>query len=132
MKAAFVIVGFVIISSSAYADDALKNNVCNTGAGRDQVQCDSEKLNTLNAQLTKVYQSALLRRPVTYEWDDRKTRGQLVKSQAAWSAYVEANCVYVGGVEGGNGNWVSAFSLECQIDETKKRIAFLKAVPSEH
>jgi uncharacterized protein YecT (DUF1311 family) len=122
-----ILLAWLIVAPAAHADE----NNCASGAGNDAAQCEANLLKSLNRQLDRAYNAALLRRPVTSNWDQRKTRAQLAKSQKAWKAYVEANCEYQGGVDGGESNWVTVFSLDCQIDETRKRISFLRAVPGE-
>ncbi|NWD66707.1 DUF1311 domain-containing protein [Pseudomonas gingeri] len=111
---------------SAMADDG----PCSTqSSSLETAQCSAEKLKYLEQKLDFSYEAALKTLPDTSRWDIRKTKGQLIKAQSAWRIYMEENCSYVGGLQGGNNMMVTEFSNECSLQETEKRIDFFRDLP---
>jgi uncharacterized protein YecT (DUF1311 family) len=103
---------------------------CLTQSGSVETgQCAEERFQAIEKQLGLSYQDALEKLPETDSSDDRKTKDQLKKAQNAWKIYRSENCNYIGGIEGGSSLWISIFSTECAIEETKKRIEFFKNLP---
>jgi uncharacterized protein YecT (DUF1311 family) len=92
------------------------------------VRCIQRTIDLLNEKVDSAYRKALYARPERDDFDLRKNRDQLRKSQVAWLAYKDENCTLVGGLEGGSNLWVTQFSAECEIDEIEKRIDFLQRV----
>ena len=62
-------------------------------------------------------------------WDGRTAPAHLDQSQAAWSAYVEANCTVAAAFGGGSNSAISDRFTSCFEDELDRRIAFLRALP---
>jgi hypothetical protein len=58
--------------------------------------------------------------------DRRKNRDQLIRAQTAWQAYVEEDCAYVGGAEGGSNLWVTNFANRCELRDIRERSRFLR------
>ena len=100
-------------------------DICSSCTGLDAYACAEHDLARLEQRLAIAYNKTLSTLPDEDHWDDRKTKPQLVKAQKAWFAYRDANCDFQGGFEGGIPQWVSTFSTDCKIAETKKRIAYL-------
>jgi uncharacterized protein YecT (DUF1311 family) len=105
---------------------ALAQDVCSQSADREQIECLSQKVDTARARLSTVYAAALAKMPVNDTDDVRKSRSQLNSAQTAWKAFVDANCAYVGGAEGGSNQWVTNFASRCQLQAIDDRIAFLQ------
>ena len=114
----------VATSLSGHAEGA---DDCDEPTNLEQKQCLSQKIDAEQAALDGVYRAALAAMPEADETDNRKSRGQLVTAQAAWKTYVEANCVYVGGQEGGSNSSVTIYGEMCLVDEYQKRIDFLRS-----
>lgn len=93
-------------------------------------QCLGKELIRLQGKLQKLYNDALAKMPAESPFDVRKARGQLVKAETAWQTYVNENCAYVGGLQGGNNGWVTAFESQCLIRETQARIEFFMHLPT--
>ena len=93
-------------------------------------QCLSQRIDNLKTIVTQLYNSALSGMPSNNDFDTRKSQAQLVKAQDSWRTYVQENCAYVGGLEGGGNLWVTIFSEQCLLDEYRKRIDFFKHPPS--
>ena len=93
-------------------------------------QCLTKQLIAAEESLEAIYQATLSKLPESDPMDIRKGRPQLVKAQEAWKAYVKEQCDLVGGLTGGNNFWVSEFSRDCAIDETRKRLQFFRNFPS--
>ncbi|NWB28424.1 lysozyme inhibitor LprI family protein [Pseudomonas gingeri] len=110
---------------SAAADE----NACSSSSSLGVAQCSAEKLKQLEEQLDSSYTAALEKLPDTSRWDVRKTKGQLIKAQAAWKSYRDENCSYMGGLQGGDNIMVTQFSDDCALDETRKRIEFFRDLP---
>jgi uncharacterized protein YecT (DUF1311 family) len=120
-------IALVIAFATATANPATDwNRICSSGGGMDAYACAEHHLEGIERRLATVYRKTLSTLPDQDDWDKRKTRAQLVKAQKAWASYRDANCDFQGGLEGGAPQWVSTFSTECKIAETKKRIAYLK------
>lgn len=100
--------------------------ICASGAGKDAYSCAEHELVSVERRLAKTYKDMLGQLPDEDEWDKRKTKAQLIAAQNAWLAFRDANCDFQGGQEGGANDWVSVMSTDCKIDETKKRIDYLK------
>lgn len=109
---------------------ALGANTCAGATTIEFAQCLSRQLNALQKKLAGVYEGVLQRTPEHSAFDDRKTRAQLEKAQAAWENYTRANCAYVGAIEGGSNAWVTVFEVQCLIQETKARIQFFEHPPT--
>ncbi|NWB51118.1 lysozyme inhibitor LprI family protein [Pseudomonas gingeri] len=126
-RAALVFFAFSLGSCmNATADDG----PCSTeNSSLDAAQCAAEKLKYLEQKLESSYEAALKKMPETSNWDVRKAKKQLMKSQDAWRVYRDENCSYVGGLQGGNNMMVTDFSNECSLKETEKRIEFFRNLP---
>lgn len=125
------IVAILLLSYTAIA--TAQNDPCaNENTAMAVAQCDSEKLKTAEAALDEIYQNSLKDLPdtKTYPWDRRKTKDQLEKSQSSWFIYRNENCNYLGGLQGNNSTYITIFSTECSIKETKSRIDFFMNLPT--
>jgi uncharacterized protein YecT (DUF1311 family) len=109
----------------ALADDA----ACETGGHLADVQCFSKKLEAANAELDQLYRDTLTKLPDSVATDNRKGKAQLIKAQEAWRNYLDAQCTFIGGIQGGSNLWVTDFANRCEFDEIKNRIDFFKHVP---
>jgi hypothetical protein len=58
--------------------------------------------------------------------DRRKDRDQLIKAQTTWQAYMEENCAYVAGAEGGSNLWIANFASRCELHDIRERSRFLR------
>lgn len=113
-----------------FGEQAYAEDVCSRVANDiDVAKCVGVKISASSAELEKYYQTALTNLPDTDNDDDRKTKAQLIKAQAAWKVFVDEQCKYVGGLQGGSSLYVSTFDDECILDETGKRIEFFKHLP---
>ncbi len=101
-------------------------DVCAQASDREQVQCLSQAIDAAKRELETVYQAVFAKVSVNDRLDRRASRDQLVKAQNAWQAYVEANCAYVGGTEGGSNLWITNFASRCELQEVHERTAFLR------
>ena len=113
------------IHGTAYAADE-----CDVSPDIAVAQCLNKRIKSLNITVDQLYNSALANMPVTDELDTRKSKAQLVKAQDAWKTYVQENCAYVGGLEGGGNLWATIFSEQCLRDEYRRRIDFFAHPPS--
>jgi uncharacterized protein YecT (DUF1311 family) len=104
---------------------------CAQSGDREQIECLSQKIDAARAQLETVYTAALARMPANDPDDRRKSRVQLTSAQTAWQAFVEANCAYVGGAEGGSNQWVTNFASRCELQAIRERIVFLEKTSGE-
>jgi uncharacterized protein YecT (DUF1311 family) len=93
-----------------------------------EVQCINQVNKKLDGELNAAYQAALATRPEKDDWDLRKNRQQLRKSQRAWLKFKDENCTLIGGLEGGNNLSVSEFDSQCEMKEITERINFLKRI----
>jgi uncharacterized protein YecT (DUF1311 family) len=120
----------MVVSLMSCVDAAAGDSPCSVPETTLAVaQCSAEKLKKLEGDLDSVYQQALGKLPEVNNQDNRKTKDQLRKAQGAWRIYRDENCLYVGGLEGGNSMWVTEFSNECALVETEKRIDFFRHLP---
>ncbi len=122
-KLSALVLILIACTSGAHAKDP-----CDGTDHLSEVQCTAVDVRRLNVELDEVHEKALESRPEQDDWESRKTRDQLRKSQAAWLQYKEENCVLVGGLEGGSNLWVSDFAQQCDKQEIENRIDFLKRV----
>lgn len=108
----------------AYADD-----VC-SGEPDDMAvaKCVADQMRASSAELEKDYQEALTKLPDADE-NYRRTKAQLIKTQAAWKIFVDEQCKLVGALQGGSWLYVSLFDSQCLWDENRKRIEFIKKIP---
>ena len=93
-----------------------------------EVQCITQESKRLDEELNTAYQAALAARPEINEWDNRKNKEQLRKSQRAWLKFKEENCTLIGGLEGGSNLWVTQFIAQCENEEIVNRVKFLQRV----
>jgi uncharacterized protein YecT (DUF1311 family) len=93
--------------------------------------CLDQAISAEKAVLDQLYSAALAKASDNDTQDIRKSKVQLVKAQTAWGAYVQENCAYVGGIEGGANLWVSIFAQQCVRSEYAARIAFFRHPPSQ-
>ena len=84
----------------------------------------------MDEELNTVYKLAIDSMPKVNKTDSRKEQEQLRKSQRAWLKYKRENCNLIGGFKGGSNPWVSFFAADCERNEVKNRIEFLKKVAS--
>lgn len=115
-----LLAALALVAAPAAAD------VCAQATDADQLACLSSALDTARADLDLAYRAALAAMPASDPGDRRKSRPQLAAAETAWRAYVDANCAYIGGTEGGSNAFVSNFAARCELDETAKRTAFLR------
>ena len=99
---------------------------CAQGSDREQVVCLAQKIDIADQELEMVYRAVLAKMPENDPSDRRKNKDQLVKSQTAWKAFIQANCAYIGGDEGGSNLWVTNFASRCELRATRERTAFLR------
>jgi len=122
-----IMIAFIVALTAASAQPATDwKTICASGGGMDAYACAEHQLERTERRLTIAYRETLATLPDTDDRDKRKTKAQLVAAQKAWLAYRDANCDFQGGMEGGSNAWVSTFSTDCKIAETKKRIVYLK------
>jgi uncharacterized protein YecT (DUF1311 family) len=99
---------------------------CAQAGDREQVECLSQKIDAARHDLQEIYNAALAKMPDSDPQDRRRNKVQLTQAQTAWQSYVDANCAFVGGVEGGSNQWITNFASRCQLDATRERISFLR------
>jgi uncharacterized protein YecT (DUF1311 family) len=104
---------------------------CDGGSHREEMECQGKRLESLDAELNKVYKLALASMPEHDQQDDRRDREQLRKSQRAWLVYVHEQCNLEGGQQGGSNSWVSTFAGQCEEREYYSRIGFLKSIADQ-
>ncbi len=123
-------IALAIAFFAATAGDALPTldwkQICAGGGAKDAYACAYHELAGAERRLARTYKNTLVMVPDSDEWDNRKTKAQLIMAQKAWLAFRDANCDFQGGQEGGASNWVDVMSTDCKIDETKKRIDYLQ------
>jgi len=124
LRTVFVL-AFVTLASAA---GTASSEPCDAQDHLSEVRCTAAEVARLNEELGAAYQKALDARPERDEFDLRKVRDQLRKSQLAWEKYKDENCTLLGGLEGGSNLWVTDFSEQCEKDEIQKRIEFLNRV----
>jgi uncharacterized protein YecT (DUF1311 family) len=108
------------------AGSMASNEGCAQPSDRAQLECLNQQVAAADPQLNALYQSVLEALPVNDPNDQRGNRAQLVKAQADWRAFAEANCQYVGASEGGSNLWITNFATRCLLDETRRRILFFE------
>lgn len=137
-KIACVLIAFsLVFSSCSMADEnslpslSPNKHSCDSATTTiDYLQCLNAQWKGLQEKLNKTYQRVLQTTPAYSLFDTRKTRAQLEKSQTAWQNYINENCTYIGGLEGGSNAWVTGFELQCLIKETRARIYFFEHLPT--
>jgi uncharacterized protein YecT (DUF1311 family) len=97
----------------------------------DDEQCQSKRLQELDAGLNRVYKQALAVKPENEETRLCKSREQLRRPQKTWLAYINEECALEGGMEGGSNDWVSTFASSCEEKDFKSRIELLKSIANE-
>ncbi len=127
MKLLFLLL-ILSIAPSAHADPAPPDCTA-PSEWRVIFECRRILYNERSKVLAELYAAALEGEPEPNGLDNRKGKPQLILSQKAWQAYVDANCDYVGGKQGGSNQWVSYFAFECVLEEVQKRIDFFKNPP---
>jgi uncharacterized protein YecT (DUF1311 family) len=127
---AVVVAGCVVALSHAARAQGGKPPEC-SGTPAAIGACLDEQIKAEKATLDQLYSAALARAPVQDPTDARRSRAQLGKAEAAWADYVEANCAYVGGIEGGSNSWISVFAATCVRDAYLRRIEFFRHPPSQ-
>lgn len=118
-------VSILLLSTAIQADPQPGN--CTEPSDQQQLfECRAKLQAEKSKVLDVLFAAALKRLPESGELDSRKARQQLVLAQKAWRDYVDKNCDFIGGQQGGSNPWVSYFAAECVIEETQKRIDFFK------
>ena len=117
---------FALIAPALAAAD---EDTCDQSTHLTVMECLNARIGVAAAELKVLYSATLAQRPDLDPSDIRKTRAQLLKSQEAWRNYVTAQCDLVGGLQGGSNSWVTTFAMQCVLEETKKRVDFLKHLP---
>jgi len=98
----------------------------------DRKMCNGIEIQRLDKELNSVLEKALAATPKDGTTNDkRKERQQLIESQDAWNKFREENCAFIGGLEGGNNQWVTIFSQMCEKEMLEDRIKFLKKIAHE-
>ena len=116
-----------IIAFSVVAEPAAAAEVgCDVADARQLATCLVFYIDTARSEIYTRYRAALATMPDADPTDRRKSKAQLIAAEAAWRTYVDAHCAYVGGAEGGSNQWVTIFAEQCELDETTKRIEFLR------
>lgn len=130
-KKVLMFVLFVLFGLGGCMNAIADDDPCSTqNNSLEAAQCQIERLKHLETELNARYQEALEKLPDTNVWDARQTKDQLKKAQSAWRVYRDENCSYVGGLQGGSGRWVTIFAVDCDLEETEKRIDFFKHLPA--
>jgi uncharacterized protein YecT (DUF1311 family) len=114
-------------STGALADETecIKNAVGGLGVA----QCYNAELGELEKEMNEVYETHIKKiEQKNASTDNRKKSEQLKKSQSTWKSFRDANCDFIGGQKGGSNIWVTTFSSQCMIQETKSRIEFFKKI----
>lgn len=111
----------------ALADQGSCNNATND---IDLSQCLGNQITRLRGELNFYYKKTLKQTQKHNLFDTRKTQTQLEKSQAAWKVYVNVNCAYIGGLQGGSNLYVSIFEDKCIISSINSRIYFFHHLPA--
>ena len=114
----------------AEAKGVRKSASCDGLDHPQEIACIAKDISEKKARLDSLYHAALSKLSDHDPNDNRRSRSQLEKSETAWSQYVEENCAYVGGQEGGSNSWVTYFSELCLVDEYDARITFFRDPPS--
>jgi uncharacterized protein YecT (DUF1311 family) len=94
----------------------------------EQVQCISKHILVLDDELNRIYQQALAAMPERDEYDKRKEREQLRRSQRSWLKFKNDHCALIGGLKGGSNLWVTHFGALCEEAEINDRIRLLKSI----
>lgn len=116
-----------LLTFSAYG----QNSDCDGTSHVEQMACQGKRIQNLDDELNRVYKLALGVLPDKDEWDSRKGKEQLRKSQRAWLAYYREQCALEGGLEGGYNAWVTTFAADCEEKQLKNRIDFLQSIADE-
>uniref|UniRef100_E6PQA4 Lysozyme inhibitor LprI-like N-terminal domain-containing protein n=1 Tax=mine drainage metagenome TaxID=410659 RepID=E6PQA4_9ZZZZ len=111
----------------ALADQGSCKNAAND---IDLSQCLGNQIIRLRRELNIYYKKTLKQTQKHNLFDTRKTQAQLEKSQAAWKIYVNVNCAYIGGLQGGSNLYVSIFEDQCIISSINSRIYFFRHLPT--
>jgi uncharacterized protein YecT (DUF1311 family) len=103
-----------------------------TGGAMGNSVCSGNKLDVLNKILKKMqkrYEVSMMKiynTPDNFEIQPYEVKGALINESKAWKNYTDAHCWLNGIKEGGSFGWKDAFSQDCVVDETYKRIKQLK------
>lgn len=114
----------VFLGGQAFANDSCISAVSNV----DVAKCGGDQVRRRTAELDQYYQAALAKLPDESD-DPRKAKEQLVRAESAWKSFVDENCKYVGGLQGGSALYVSTFYDDCMLDELSRRIEFFRHLP---
>jgi len=128
----FPVVGLVPLAVIAWLPVAAHAaDECDQTPAIAMADCLAHAISAEKAELDQLYSVALAKMPDNDPQDLRKSKAQLAAAQTTWGAYVQENCAYVGGLEGGANLWVSIFAQQCLRSEYAARIAFFQHPPSQ-
>jgi len=96
-------------SSAAYA---------NITAEREFKAAD-KKLNEVYKQLMSAHFTNI---------SNAEARNLLVEAQREWINFRDKNCKMIGDIAGGVNNWKAAYTMDCKVEQTKKRIKELQSI----
>ncbi|MHB1701064.1 MAG: lysozyme inhibitor LprI family protein [Acidobacteriaceae bacterium] len=123
---------FIFIFTSGTSNSFANETVCaNAPTQVAYLGCLSSHLKNEQKNLRAYYENALKQMPKDSSFNDRrKTQSQLKKSQNAWMTYINENCAYIGGLQGGSSLMIDIFEEECLVNSTKSRINFFQHLPT--
>ena len=117
---------FLIFSSIALAKS------CPASPANEANECLSAELANLESLLNKQFKSMRSGVPENDPDDVKMARELLIKSQNSWISHRNANCEYIGFMEGGVAAYKNVRKLQCMVDETLARDSELKRLSKNY
>ena len=97
----------------------------NIGSSRGAIMCFGLMLEDAERQL-KIIEDQYVKKILSESYNPEYLKIVFEKERKLWVEYRNAHCELVGQVTGGSDGWKTAWDVDCEIEETKKRIDLLK------
>lgn len=112
------------------------NDPCESSSGLGQQLCAQNKLDAADKNLNIAYKALRSKLPAVdgEKGSESGTHPQkkLIEAQRAWIKFRDANCTFVGELNGGAPVWQEAAKSNCLVKMTETRIKELKSILDEY
>lgn len=129
-KKLFLISTLLLLNINFHKAIASENDCSKTAmSGLAMAQCSNFERENTDKQVDAIYKKYLEKIQIENPGaDGLKKISDLKKSQQNWKLFQAANCEFMGEQQGGSNIWISNFTSQCLIQESKSRISFFEKI----
>jgi uncharacterized protein YecT (DUF1311 family) len=110
--------------------------LCESTSGLGQQLCAQKKFDVADRKLNVTYKSLITKLPEVEGVEGGETethpRKRLINAQRAWMKFRDANCEFVGEINGGAPIWRQAYESYCRAEITETRAKELQNILKEY